>query len=100
VEALDDIRARHTKPLLVVAHADVIKVLIAHYVGLPLDLFQRLEIGTASVSVLSFGKTGSHLLALNITGGLPEIATESDEAAGADESRDGAVQAAKVVPNP
>jgi probable phosphoglycerate mutase len=65
----------------VVAHADVIKVLIAHYVGLPLDLFQRLEVGTASVSVLSFGTTGSRLLALNVTGGLPQLPVDEAERA-------------------
>jgi len=35
-----------------VSHADPIKLIIAHYVGMPLDQFQRLLIHTASVSTL------------------------------------------------
>ena len=97
VSALEEIRTRHTKPVLVVAHADVIKVLIAHYVGLPLDLFQRLEIDTASVSTLSFGKTGAHLHALNYTGGLPSLPAEDGTESGTDGTPEEAPQAAKVV---
>ncbi|QYK51022.1 MAG: histidine phosphatase family protein [Anaerolineales bacterium] len=35
-----------------VLHADPIKLIIAHYAGMPLDQFQRLSIATASVSTL------------------------------------------------
>jgi probable phosphoglycerate mutase len=72
VRALDTIRLAHPGgAVAVVAHADVIKSLVAHYVGLPFDLFQRLEIATASVSVLSFGHLGARLLGLNLTGSIP-----------------------------
>lgn len=36
----------------VVSHGDVIRSLVAHCAGIPLDLFQRLEIAPASVSVV------------------------------------------------
>lgn len=64
VEAL---LGRHTPKdvIAVVGHADPIKLIIAHYIGLPLDLFQRLIISTASVSALVFGEGRVHLASLN-----------------------------------
>lgn len=50
-----------------VGHADPIKIIIAYYIGLPLDHFQRLHLQTASVSTLAFGKRGAKLLNLNVT---------------------------------
>jgi broad specificity phosphatase PhoE len=35
-----------------VSHADVIKAVLAHHLGMPLDTFQRLVVDPASVSVL------------------------------------------------
>ena len=52
--------------LAVVFHADPIKLAIAHYVGLPLDRFQRLGISAASVSILQVGPGGAQLAALNL----------------------------------
>lgn len=37
---------------VIVSHSDVIKLILAHYLGQPLDLFQRINISTASVSEL------------------------------------------------
>jgi probable phosphomutase (TIGR03848 family) len=49
----------------VVSHADVIKVVLAHYLGVHLDLYQRLEISPGSVSVLALGEGGPRVLTLN-----------------------------------
>ena len=35
-----------------VSHGDVIKAAVAHFLGVPLDLFQRIEISPASVSIV------------------------------------------------
>jgi probable phosphomutase (TIGR03848 family) len=40
------------------SHSDSIKLAIAHYLGLPLDNFQRLSVGTCSISILSIPKEG------------------------------------------
>ena len=64
---LDEIAASH-KPKDVVAvvfHADPIKLVVAHYLGMPLDYFQRLACDTASVTVLYVSETGAHLIKLN-----------------------------------
>jgi probable phosphomutase (TIGR03848 family) len=52
--------------LAVVFHADPIKLVIAHYLGLPLDNFQKLGISPGSVSILVTGKSGGYLSALNL----------------------------------
>jgi broad specificity phosphatase PhoE len=36
----------------VVSHSDVIKLVVSHYLGQPIDLFQRINISTTSVSVI------------------------------------------------
>jgi probable phosphoglycerate mutase len=67
VSCLDGIAASH-KPKDIVAavfHADPIKLAIAHYLGMPLDLFQRLACDTGSVSVLYLSEIGAHVLKLN-----------------------------------
>lgn len=57
---------------VVVSHADVIKLLVAHYAGVPLDLFQRLVIGPASLTTLVVPKGGMPVLVgLNDTSHLP-----------------------------
>jgi len=64
---LDEIAASH-KPkdiVAVVFHADPIKLAVAHYLGMPLDNFQRLACDTASVTVLYLSETGAHLIKLN-----------------------------------
>lgn len=52
--------------VLCFSHSDPIKLVVAHYLGMPLDLFQRLAVSPASISVLHIGEGSSHLLALNI----------------------------------
>jgi len=64
---LDEMAASH-KPkdiVAVVFHADPIKLAVAHYLGMPLDHFQRLGCDTASITVLYVSETGAHLIKLN-----------------------------------
>jgi broad specificity phosphatase PhoE len=49
----------------VVFHADPIKLAVAHYIGLPLDHFQRLACDTGSVTTLGVGEHGVRLIGLN-----------------------------------
>jgi probable phosphoglycerate mutase len=71
VNAIEAIVARHPKDAVaVVSHADVIKLLIAHYAGMPLDLFQRIGVSTASISVLRLGRGQPALVKLNDTHGV------------------------------
>jgi probable phosphomutase (TIGR03848 family) len=53
VEALVTAHPRET--VAVVTHADIIKMVLAHFLGMHLDEFQRIVITPASISVLSLG---------------------------------------------
>lgn len=58
-DAVEAVIARHPRrPVALVSHGDVIKALTAFYLGLPLDLFQRLHVGPASVTVLELAPGG------------------------------------------
>jgi probable phosphomutase (TIGR03848 family) len=71
VAAVEAIGRRHPTGLVaVVSHGDPIRLVLAHYAGLHLDLFQRLEVEPASVSVVATGEHGPRLLRLNDTGPL------------------------------
>jgi broad specificity phosphatase PhoE len=52
--------------VICVSHADPLKLLVAHYLGLPFDHFQRLSIDPASITILHLDASGNRLLALNI----------------------------------
>jgi probable phosphoglycerate mutase len=54
-----------------VSHGDVLRALVAHFLGMPMDLYHRLELSPASVSVLRLEVYGPQLLLLNTTGHLP-----------------------------
>ena len=71
VDELEDLRQQHGQAVLALfSHADVIKAAIAHYAGVPLDLFHRIEIAPASVSTLRLSEHGAVILGVNDTGTL------------------------------
>lgn len=54
VAALEQLNQKHEKEVIAaVSHADVIKLVVAHYLGMHIDQFQRIGISPASVSVLA-----------------------------------------------
>lgn len=62
-DAVEQLVVRHKRDMIVaVSHADVIKALVAFYLSLPLDGFQRLHVAPASVTVLSLSVGGRPLL--------------------------------------
>lgn len=66
VGEIERLRARHPEEtVVVVSHGDVLRSIVAWYIGLPLDLFQRLEIGPASSSTLEVTDDGARLTLLN-----------------------------------
>jgi len=74
VEDLEELRAIHPKRTIAcVSHADVIKLAIAHYLGLPLDMFHRLSVAPASVSVLSVADGYARLVRLNDTRATEQV---------------------------
>jgi probable phosphomutase (TIGR03848 family) len=85
VQALESLSHQHPKEtIVVVSHADLIKLVLAHYLGTHIDLFQRIVISPASISVLALPADGKvHVLRLNDTGILtiPSSKEQSDEQA-------------------
>lgn len=70
ISALDDIRTRHRgKVVVCISHADPIKAAVAHAIGTHLDLFQRIVIGTCSVSAIAYSTNGPVVLGVNLIGG-------------------------------
>jgi probable phosphomutase (TIGR03848 family) len=75
VEALEDLAPRHRRrAVAVVTHADVIRLVLAHYAGVHLDLYQRLVVSPASVSAVALGDGVPRILRMNDTGQLGDLA--------------------------
>lgn len=72
VELIERLRHEHGDgTVALVSHADVIRAVLVHFLGMPLDLILRLEVEPGSVSILSVADWGARLLGLNDTGGMP-----------------------------
>lgn len=74
VAALDSLAARHPRgTVAVVSHADVIRLAIAHYAGVHIDLFQRLIVSPASVTAIGLGDRVPRIVRVNDTGTLADL---------------------------
>jgi probable phosphomutase (TIGR03848 family) len=74
VSAIEAVVADHPgEMVVVVSHADPIKSVIAHFTGVHLDLFQRIVVSPASVTVFALGAHGVTLVKCNDTGSLAEL---------------------------
>lgn len=67
---LEELAARHKKTDVFVcfSHGDAIRLVAAFYLGLPLDLFQRLHVSPASITSLEFSAAGRRLISINCEG--------------------------------
>lgn len=74
VNALETLAERHPRSRIVVcSHADLIKMAVAHYIGVHLDLFQRIEISPASLTVLRLNFGRPMVVQVNETSYLPKV---------------------------
>ncbi len=72
VDALETLAIRHTNQrVAVVSHSDIIKLMVAHYLGAHLDFYQRLEISPASLSIIHLGSGRPYIVRVNDTSFLP-----------------------------
>lgn len=71
-DAVERLVAAHPRHVVAaVSHADIIKAVVAFYLGQPLDMFQRLLVSPGSVTVLSLGPgTRPTLVRFNDDGSL------------------------------
>jgi probable phosphoglycerate mutase len=63
------VAAHPGQALVAVSHADPIKAAVAHALGAHLDLFQRIVISPASVTVIAYRPEGPVVLTVNSTAG-------------------------------
>jgi broad specificity phosphatase PhoE len=65
--ALQQIISSHTDEMVALFfHADPIKLAVTHYLGLPLDNFQRLSAHTGSVTILKINGDAIKLIGMNL----------------------------------
>lgn len=79
VDACEQLVAAHgDATIVVVSHADIIKAVVAYYLAMPLDAFQRLRIDPASVTLLDLPSTGGPptVHCVNHGGELPQLGEE------------------------
>lgn len=66
VEALMEMRQAHPDDhVAVVSHGDVIRAALVFALGMPLDLYSRIEVATASLSTLRIDAGGIRVIAIN-----------------------------------
>jgi probable phosphoglycerate mutase len=71
INGLQKLAVQHPdQTVAVFGHADPIKAAIAFFAGIPLDLFQRIEIAPASVSVVELYEETARIMLLNHTGDI------------------------------
>jgi probable phosphoglycerate mutase len=78
VRTVDQLAHQHPAQLIAFfSHSDVIKLILAHYLGMPLDSFQRIEISTASISTVQLGHSAPYVVCVNDTAHLRQHKRES-----------------------
>lgn len=72
VQAINQLVSRHSgQTIALVTHADLIKSAVAHYLGLHLDMFQRITISPASITTIIFTLMRPVIYTLNDVSHLP-----------------------------
>lgn len=72
VQQINQLVAEHPgQTILLVSHADLIKAVIAHYLGVHLDLFQRIVVSPASLTSIVFTFMRPMVQTVNDTSHLP-----------------------------
>ncbi len=94
VNAIEAIARQHPEQMIaLVFHADLIKMALAHYLGMHLDVFQRIVISPASISALHLGHSRPFVVGMNDVAHLRQLQKAKQEnetavALGAKQRRD------------
>ena len=66
VNEIEALAQQHPSQMIaLVFHADLIKMALAHYLGMHLDVFQRIVISPASISTLQLGHSRPFIIGMN-----------------------------------
>ena len=81
VDAVESFVTAHPdQTIALVFHADLIKMTLAHYLGVHLDNFQRIVISPASISVLMLGHSRPFVGTVNDTAHVQELERQQKKA--------------------
>lgn len=81
VNAIEELAAAHPRELVVVvSHADLIKMILAHFLGMHLDAFQRIVIAPASISTLMLGYGRPYVGTMNDVAHIQQMERERKQA--------------------
>jgi probable phosphoglycerate mutase len=72
VARVSELRTRHSF-VAIFTHADIIRAVLAHFLGVHLDLFLRIEIDPASVSWIELHEAAVRVRLVNGNVGGPEL---------------------------
>jgi len=87
INAIEELAARHPREMIVVvSHADLIKMVIAHYLGTHLDNFQRIVVSPASISSLILGYGRPYVGTVNDTAHVADLERQRKQAERAKET--------------
>ena len=79
VETIARIHNTHpNQTVAIFSHGDVIRTTLAYFLGTHIDLFQRIAISTASVSILALHNQRPMVLGMNYVASLPVLKVKSD----------------------
>lgn len=74
VDVIESLAQKHPNDMIaLVFHADLIKMAVAHYLGVHLDNFQRIVISPASISTLILGHSRPYIANVNDTAHVQEL---------------------------
>ena len=74
VNEIERITKKHpAETVAIVSHADLIKMVLAHYLGMHLDNFQRIMVSPASISILMLAHSRPFVVTMNDMGHLASI---------------------------
>jgi probable phosphoglycerate mutase len=74
VDAIEALVTQHPREtVVVVSHADIIKMVLAHFLGMHLDEFQRIVVSPASISTLMLGFGRPYVGTMNDIAHITEI---------------------------
>jgi len=80
VNAVEEIVQQHPGDMVaIVSHADLIKMTVAHYLGVHLDNFQRIDVSPASITTLMLGHSRPYVGTVNDVAHLIELKRQKKE---------------------
>lgn len=80
VDSIEALRLQHPDQVIaLVLHADLIKMALAHFLGMHLDVFQRIVISPASISTLHLSHSRPFIIGMNDVAHLLPLAKARQE---------------------